>query len=112
VSLESRESGLARQHHRSHVLLLVLHLVILPECLPGHPGELQLGLCALRWPNGICIFDVHIQREALRRPRRESHLGGTGLGLRGGSNGGCRVRMRLEIVEYGRFDLSVHLMVD
>jgi hypothetical protein len=92
VPLESRESGLARQHHRSHVLLLVLHLVILPECLPGHSGELQLGLRTFRWPDGIQLLDVFLIRKTrLPGPSRESHHGGTGLGLKGGSKSGCHM---------------------
>jgi hypothetical protein len=96
VSLESRKSGSARQHRRSHVLLLVLHLVILPECLPGHAAEFQLGLCAVRGPHGLRDINVCAACSArLRGPRRESHLGGTGLGLKFGCNRGCRVRVRL-----------------
>jgi hypothetical protein len=74
----------------------VLHLVILPECLPSHTRELQLGLRAVRRSYGIRLRNVRRPRKArLRGPGRESHPGGAGLGLKGGINGGCRVRMRL-----------------
>lgn len=66
----------------------MLHLVVLPECLPGHAGEFQLGLCAVRGPYGVCVPNVRFQ-PCLRGAGRESHLGGTGLGLKVEANGSC-----------------------
>jgi hypothetical protein len=64
----------------------VLHLIILPECLPGNATEFQLGMCAVCGPHGFCIIDVCVEHK-IRGPGRESHHGGAGLGLKVGSNG-------------------------
>lgn len=64
MSLESRQSWSTSEYHRTRLLMLVLHLVILPQRVRSHARELQLGMCALRRSDGIRHSDVHLPRQA------------------------------------------------
>lgn len=60
--------------------MLVLHLVVLPERVRCHARELQLGLRAVRWSDGVRYPHVRFPRQAcLRGAGSEGDNGGFGI---------------------------------